>query len=322
MAQRGIIASMPFHRAWILLPLFGFWGCSSPSIKTPAKPNAATNATQKPISKPISARFMSPQDDLGRAVGLKTPAMRVVVIGPGAIETVFALGAQKSLIGRDDYADYPPAARKIAVAGNFSGPGVEKCIALHPDLVIVQGETWDKARVEGWQTQIGAPVAALTATNLAGVRRDFLKIGAWLNRSKAAQNLAKTLTESPPSSLPKPQAFFEVGRAPLYSTGRGTLVADVMRAAGFGNIAGDLQGYQPFGVESLIARAPDVYIATSKKPRAAIVRELRADATLSKLKCIQRGQIIVVDGDLLLRPGPRLRLGIKALISSRNARID
>lgn len=263
---------------------------------------------------------MLPTDDLGRSIALLAPARRVVVIGPGAIETVFALGAAKALVGRDDYANFPPAARQVAIAGDYRGPSVEKCVALRPDLIIVQGETWDRDRVEGWQEQIGVPVAALAATNLAQVRGDFLKIGAWLGRVRQAQALANSLGEGQPAASSAPRAFFEVGRSPLYSAGSGTLVGDVMRAGGFRNVAGDVKGYQPFGLESLVARAPDVYIATSQGAPAATLRELRSNAALSKLKCIRQGAVIVVNSDWVLRPGPRLRLGIRALAAARNAR--
>lgn len=294
---------MFLRRALIVLPLLGFGGCNSP--QKPAPIPSAPGA--------VSGQFSAPPDDLGRDIALKSPAARVVVIGPGAIETVFALGAQKSLVGRDDYADFPPAAKTIAVAGNYSGPGVEKCIALRPDLIIVQGETWDKARVESWQTQIGAPVAALTATNLAGVRRDFGKIGAWLGVPKQAETLVQSLNIAPPRGSGKLRAFFEVGRAPLYSAGQGTLVDDVMRAGGLKNVAADVKGYQPFGIETLLARVPDVYVSTSKESPAKVLRDLRAEPSLSKLKCVREGKVVVIKGDLLLRPGPRLRQGILQL---------
>lgn len=59
---------------------------------------------------------------------------------------MFALGAGAQVVGRDDYATEPPVARKIAIGGSFTGPNVEQCLALHPDLIIVQGETNNGAR--------------------------------------------------------------------------------------------------------------------------------------------------------------------------------
>ncbi|RYG62178.1 hypothetical protein EON80_23370 [bacterium] len=277
-------------------------GCKPPADSPPSSPGV------KPVSTAPSATV---KDDLGREIKLRGEVKRVVVIGPGAIETTYALGAQSKLIGRDSYADFPPAAKKIAIAGDYTGHSVEKCVALHPDLIIVQGETWDKGRVENWQQQIGAPVAALTATNLKAVQDDFLKMGTWLGQSAVATRLAKTL-DSAPVKAPV-AAFVEVGRSPLFTAGKGTLVADVLRAGGFSNVADDITGYQPFGLESLLSRQPEAYVSPSSNPSTKVLAELRASPTLSKLKCIRAGRVITIKGDYLLRPGPRLRLGIDQL---------
>ena len=282
-----------------LIPLLAVLAGCAPAQK-PAPPALPTQT---------AAQF--PADDLGRAVDLKAPAQRVIVIGPGAIETVYALGAQKQLVGRDNFAAVPPAAKTIAIAGDYQGPNVEQAIALRPDLIIVQGETYDAARADDWQGVIGAPVAVLSPNDLEKVRAGLEKLGAWLGKPDAAQTLAATL-EFAPSPKNGPTAFIEIGRSPLYTAGPDTLVGNVIEAAGLGNAA-SIKGYQPYNVESLLAAPPDFYIATSVKPKAEILSELRKSPTLSKLRCVQEGRVIVVDGDLLLRPGPRLRQGIEQI---------
>jgi iron complex transport system substrate-binding protein len=289
-----------FSRYWCLFLLLLLAGCQS-----------SPQSSQQSASGPKPEQTISASDDLGRSVTVPANLKRLVVIGPGAIETVFTLGASQKLVGRDSYADFPLAAKKIAVAGDYTGPSVEKCIALHPDLIIVQGETWDKARVEDWQKKIGVPVAALTATNVKEVQTDFLKIGKWVGRDKEAAELAKKLDSG--RGAAKIGAFIEIGRSPLFTAGKGTLVDDVVRAGGYSNIASDVRGYQPFGMESLLARQPSVYIAPSSLSSAALLRELRASPALSKLKCIREGRVIAIKGDYLLRPGPRLKLGIDQL---------
>ena len=281
---------------------------------------AGCAAPRQPATAPAPAprvgKFVFPNDDLGRPVALKAPAQRVIVIGPGAVETMFALGAQKQLVGRDNYAAVPPAAKNVAIAGDFQGPNVEQAVALRPDLIIVQGETYDKSRVENWQTKIGVPVAALTPRTLQMVREDIIKIGQWTGRAARAGEVAATLKlPTPPANRLK--AFIEIGRSPLYSAGPDTLVGSVIEAAGFRNAA-QIKGYQQINIESVLANPPDVYIATSDKPKAQIVAELRKSPTLSKLDCIRKGRVIVIDGDLILRPGPRLNEGITQLSEVRD----
>ena len=292
-------------RALPLLLLLAGCNASKP-VATPPASNVAVQGAQ------------FPSDDLNRPVNLTVPAKRVVVIGPGAVETMFAIGAQKRLVGRDNYAAIPPAAKAVAIAGDFQGPNVEQSVALRPDLIIVQGETYDRTRVENWQAKIGVPVAVLTPSNLQMVREDIIKIGQWTGKTAEAGKSAATLNfPAPPTKTTAngPKAFIEIGRSPLYSAGPDTLVGNVIEAAGYVNAA-KIKGYQPYNIESLLANPPDVYIATSDKPKAEIVAQLRQSPTLSKLDCVRKGRVIVIDGDLILRPGPRLKWGIEKLQES------
>ena len=287
------------------LPLLLLAGCAAP------KP-----AATPPAPAPRVGNFVFPNDDLGRPVDLKAPAQRVIVIGPGAVETMFAIGADKQLVGRDNYATVPPAAKNVAIAGDFQGPNVEQSVALRPDLIIVQGETYDKGRVENWQTKIGAPVAVLTPRTLQMARIDIELMGAWVDKTARAHKISASLNVPAPS-VKGPKAFIEIGRSPLYSAGPDTLVGSVIEAAGFRNAA-PIKGYQPMNIESLLAAPPDVYIATSDKPKAQILAELRKSPTLSKLDCVRKGRVIVIDGDLILRAGPRLKQGIMQLSGVRD----
>ncbi len=291
---------MNFSQLRFALPLFALLaGCGAPKQSAPAPPAANVQGAQ------------FPRDDLDRPVDLSAPAKRVVVIGPGAVEAMFAIGAEEQLVGRDNYAAIPPAATEIAVAGDFQGPNVEQAVALRPDLIIVQGETYDAGRAKNWQEKIGVPVAVLTARDLKMVREDIIKMGQWTGKVDRARQVAATLNV-PDSPTAGPKAFIEVGRSPLYSAGPDTLVGNVIEAAGFTNVA-QIKGYQPYNIESLLANPPDFYIATSDKPKAQIVAELRKSPTLSKLDCIREGRVIVISGDLILRPGPRLKQGIEKL---------
>ena len=258
---------------------------------------------------PTPANF--PRDGAGRAVNLPTPASRVIALGPGAVETVWALGAGKKLVGRDDYADFPPETKKVEVAGNFQGPNIEKCIALRPDLVIVQGEGIELSRADEWQAKIGAPVAVIGATTVGGVREEIEKIAAWLDASpEKLKNATAHFHEN--AHFWNVSVFIEIGRSPLYTAGQNTLVGDVVSRNGFQNIA-SVRGYQAYNIENLLAKPPRAYLVPTKKTKAQTLAELRAHPTLSKLEAVKKGRVVVVDPDLILRPGPRLRDGMSKL---------
>jgi iron complex transport system substrate-binding protein len=235
-------------------------------------------------------------------------------VGPGATETVFALGAGDRIVGRDQISNYPAAALKIPIIGDYTGPFPEKVVAAHPDLLIIQGETWDRSRVETWQSQIGVPVAALTAHSVAQEAGDITKIDSWLGTGKAA-GIVRAL-EQPVAKTGGATAVVEIQRSPFWTAGRGTLVDDVMTHAGVRNVANDIVGYKAFNLESLVSRNPDLYILTVEDPVRDgdhALRELRAQPVLCDLPCIRQGRVIVLSGDLLLRPGPRLAEGVRQL---------
>lgn len=283
-------------------------GCVRQAATPPAPSSVA------PLKAPV---FAMPTDVLGRTVPLKAPAKRAVVLGPGAIEIVYALGAQSRLVGRDDYADVPPAARKIAVAGNYLGPGVEAIIALKADLVVIQGESYDRARIEKWQSQIGAPIAVIGAQSVADVGQDIARMGAWLGAPGKAKQLAAPFSGQTKLAPDAPTAFVELERSPqLYTAGQNTLIGDALARAGFANAA-KIKGYQAYNMESLVASNPRYYIVPSKKTQAEELKMLRANPALSQLEAVKSGRVIVVNSDWLLRPGPRLNLGIEALRAAR-----
>ncbi len=299
------------------------------SLSLAKKATAPAENAAEQITRAASQRRSLPRDDLGRDIKLAGVPQRIVTIGPGATETVFALGAGSRLIGRDSASDYPAAALKVPIAGDYTGPALEAVIAARPDLVIVQGETYGRARIEDWQRKIGVPVASLAATTVEEVAQDIEKIGAWLDVRDAARKLAQRLPRPQDGSAAERQlaamktksgakphsAFFEVGRSPLWTAGRGTLINDVMTHAGLLNTARDINGYKQYGLESLMVREPDYYIVTAKQSEhGRVLRELRHQPSLGRLRCIREGRVLIVSTDLVLRPGPRLAQGISELL--------
>ncbi|HEX8236039.1 MAG TPA: helical backbone metal receptor [Abditibacteriaceae bacterium] len=322
-----------FRRLFFVLPFVVLAGCAqAPQNSAPPQgaPVVVSNAVAPAPGKQSGERQL-PTDDLGRVVNLKAVPQRIVTIGPGATEMIFALGAGARLVGRDSGSDYPPGQRPrgvrgISVVGDFNGPFVESTVAARPDLIIVQGETYGRARIDDWQKKTGVPVAALSATSVDGVADGIKKVGAWIDAAAPAQNLASRLYLHRKEPRPGVTAFFEVGRKPLWTAGRDSLIDDILVRAGFTNAARDVAGYKQYNLESLLARQPNLYIVTSSRlktaldirsgleaERARVLAALRREPALKGLKAIQAGRVLVVPGDWALRPGPRIYGAIQTL---------
>ena len=307
---------------WAALTALILSGCARQTATAPATAPAGSPASMPasatasaPVKAPVAAM---PPDVLGRAVPLQTPAQRAVVIGPGAVEIVYALGAQGHIVGRDQSADFPPAALKLPVAGDYQGPNVETVVAMKSDLIIIQGEGYDAARVDKLQRQVGVPVAMIGAQSVDQLGADIERIGAWLGAPDKAQALAKPFAGATQVAPDAPTAFIEVGRSPqLYTAGANTLLGDALGRAGFANAA-KVKGYQPYNIENLLTDDPRYYIVPTKKSQADELSELRKNPTLSKLEAVRAGRVIAVNSDWMLRPGPRLKLAIDAMRAARS----
>jgi len=276
-----------------------------------------------------------PRDDLDRVVELRAIPKRVLVIGPGATEIVFALGQGAKLAGRDSASDYPAEAAKVSVIGDFNGPNIERAVAANPDFVVVQGETYGRDRIDEWQKQIGAPVASVAATTVKGVAQDIQKIGVWLGTPDKAKNVAAEVDPKLDVSFKsgkngKPQtALVEVQRSPLMVAGKETLIDDVLNRAGFDNAA-KVSGYKQLNLESVLSSPPDFYVVPSDKLKNAsdvklnlasernrVLDSLRQMPGLKNLECVRRGRVLLIPADWVLRPGPRLADGIKEMTRQR-----
>lgn len=271
----------------------------------------------------------TPRDDLGRVVELKATPKRVLVLGPGATEMVYALGLQGKIVGRDSASDFPAEAQKLPIIGDFNGPNIERAVAQNPDFVLIQGETYDRERIDGWQKQLGAPVAAIAATTLKGVQADARKIAVWLGRKNVKPDAE--FFNWPPgfsgggSYGPDDTAVFEVERKPLWVAGQKTLINDLMYESAMKN-AVSFSSYKQLNLEALLAKPPHYYIVSTTRlktiddmktkfatERNRVLDELRREPGLKSLECIRKGRVLIVPADWVLRPGPRMGLGLSAL---------
>src|SRR3990172_3766486 len=117
----------------VLLALF-IVGCAPASTSTemPAPVSTEAPATEAPASAAITLT-----DGLGRSVILNEAAKRVVSLAPSNIEILFAVGAGEQVVGRDQYSDYPEAAKDVTDIGSaFEALNTELIVSLKPDLII------------------------------------------------------------------------------------------------------------------------------------------------------------------------------------------
>src|SRR3954469_10606377 len=76
------------------------------------------------------------------------PPKRVVSLLPSLTETICVLGHCDTLVGVDDFSNWPEQVKKLPHVGGLEDARVERIVALKPDLVLLSASSRARARLE------------------------------------------------------------------------------------------------------------------------------------------------------------------------------
>ena len=227
-------------------------------------------------------------------------ATRVVALAPNLTEMLFAIGAGHTVIGTDDFSNYPVAAKRLPKVGGMQ-PDIEKIVALKPDLVI--------ASTEGNHPNLGPalravriPLFVVKTDRLAEIGGAMRVLGAKTaapGTADAVGALERGIAAQKRSRARRPRVLFAVWTDPLYVAGRHTFTDDLFALAGAEN-AVQVDGWPQYSLESLVVRPPDVLLY----PKGSVTPE-QVEALLAKAPGV-RPRVVAVDQDIFQRPGPRV----------------
>jgi iron complex transport system substrate-binding protein len=293
---------------------------SSPSTTSQAPPSAATTTAVPTTSTPAPAFPVTLTDDDGVEVTMSKPPERIVTFAPANTEILFALGIGDRVVGvSGSYDDYPPQAKalpQVGGAGNFGvDPNIEKVVALHPDLMLTTsgGEQW-KARLR----QVGVTVFAIDATDLDDLLHDIDTVGTLTGTGQAAARLTDGMRanadaiQSKVAADPAVTCFYEVYYPPLTTVGPHTFVFDLLKRAGCDPVTSSAHApYPTWSVERLVAESPGVYLLDSLS--GATPKAVEKRHGFDAVAAVHDGHVVVIDSNLVTRPGPRIVQGLDAL---------
>ena len=255
-------------------------------------------------------------DDAGNAVTLPRPAQRIVSLAPHATEMLFAAGAGPAVIAVAAHSDYPPQARALRRVADASTIDLENIVALQPDLVVAWPYTAPQqlAALRG----LGIPLFFSHPRTLGAIAADIERLGTLAGTQAQATKAANALRARVAALRAKyAQAatlsvFYEVWNRPLYTIGRDHLVTEAIAICGGRNIFATLALPAPeVNLEAVIAAAPQVIVgADDAGARPAWLSEW---LQWPDLPAVRDGNVIVAQGDLLHRPGPRFVDGVASL---------
>lgn len=246
------------------------------------------------------------RDAQGRTVEFARAPQRIVSLLPSVTESLCALDACARLVGVDAFSNHPPEIAALPRLGTSSAPSVEAIVRLRPDVVLMAYTPPLMAQL----AQLGIPVLALDAHDMAGMRAQWRTLDTLLQQQRAealsarvqaqVERIARSTRAQAGASV-----YFEVDATP-YAAGPSSFIGELLARLGARNIVAPALGPFPrLSPEYVVRQNPQIIIHTPETPATAFALRpgWRAiDAVRSGRICT----LSMAEVDLVSRPGPRL----------------
>ncbi len=260
-------------------------------------------------------------DDMGRAVSIDEIPERIVSFGPSITETLFALGLDEKVVGVTNYCDYPQAAESKPKIGDAFNPSLEKIIELEPDLVF----TVKHEQLNTELDTLGVKFIVLDPKDVDGIFKDIELVGKVTGTEERANKLVKDMRDSIAQvsirveGAPKVRVFFIVDATDLnnpWTAGAGSFIDALITMAGGENVAAEAHGaWVQFSIEQIVSSDPEVIIIQTMVGGIPTVSKevLEKHPAWREMTAVKQGRILLINGDLVSRPGPRIVLGLEEM---------
>jgi len=305
-----------FRKGLLALSLFALLAACGPArTSTPA-----TVSTEVPTAD----ASITLTDGLGRTVTLAGPAQRVVSLAPANTEILFAIGAGAQVVGRDELSDYPAEALTLPTVGGWSGFSTESIVALHPDLVLGQGDNFTSPELVASLEGLGLTVYVVpNPATLEEMYTNLEMVASLTGHETDAAALVELLKARVAAVDEKilplsyaPTVYYEIDATDPtkpYTYGPGSFGDLLIGRAGGQNIGLQLDGPWPqISLEQLVVSNPAI-IVLGDAARGETPEKVSARPGWETLDAVKNNQVFPIDDNLVSRPGPRLVDGLEAL---------
>lgn len=242
-------------------------------------------------------------------------SMRVVSLAPSVTEILYKLGVEEKIVGVTKNSNYPPKVEEKNIVGGFSHPVLEQIVDLNPDVVFTAGIEQKDITLK--LKKLDIKTVTIQPKGIEELYESIKKIGKITNSFIVAKEVVQKLKKSVHSvnekfsHLPlkkRPTIFVLLWHDPLLTAGKNSFVSDVVKHAGGVNVVGKLiHSYSRYNLEVLIQKKPDYILVCGMEPNVNL-NYIKKISKLTNSKIIRE-----INPDLILRPGPRIRKGIKEI---------
>lgn len=255
-------------------------------------------------------------DIRGKEVRLGEPAKRVIVLYQGALDGMYMLNAEHTVVGIQNniytnsetfkyFSKLDPriARKEMPAPGNWeTSTNIESVLSLKPDLVIIASGQTEAIRL---LESLGIPVFAVSPQNNEQLFKEIEIIGKLTGtQERATELLAYTrrklaeIAEATDHIKQKKSVYYAWSGGRIYSTsGQNSRMAECFRLAGVNN-ACTFEIDQPnINPETLISWDPDLILLWSTDPQ-----ELYDKKELAVLKAVRNKNVHVLEPPFFYDP--------------------
>jgi iron complex transport system substrate-binding protein len=241
--------------------------------------------------------------------------LRIVSLAPSVTEILFSLDVGDRVVGVTRFCNQPEAATRLPKVGGYIDPNVEAILALKPTHVVAVEEAKNEnviAQLEG----LGVNVLVIDTRTLGGLREGVISLAAVVDATEQGERLNGLIDTAMEevgariSSKDRPKVLVVLGHQPLVVAGTGIFVDELIEAAGGINVASkSAQEYPIWSIEHVIKAAPDVIVEVVMGGGGSLSWK-----DWQTIPAVRDGRVVTAsDSDLLLRPGPRIGVGLRWL---------
>lgn len=260
-------------------------------------------------------------DDIGNEFKFEKPPQRIISLAPNITETIYALGADSLLIGITDYCNYPQECKSKQSVGGMINPNIEVISLLNPDLILFTVEGNSKSTYNTLVNN-GYKVFVTNPRDINGIMKMINDIGIITNHHLEAKEINKKIDsiriilDSLNKTTPRAKSLFIVSLNPIITINKSTYINDILELAGFENIYAELESpYPQINYEDILLKNPEYIILTSELADSSENYKNLLSKNLSTTTAIKENKIIIIEADIISRPGPRV---IQALEELKN----
>ncbi len=246
---------------------------------------------------------------------IKKQRQRIISLGGDITEIIYALGAEKQLVGVDTSSLWPESVKSLPKVGYFRALSAEGLLSLSPDSLIASDAAGPELVLEQVES-IGVSVIKIKTSKTAkGIVEKIILVAETVSKAELGKQLAQTVIsdfnqlkhyKKQWQQHPRVVFLFSVSKGAIMASGRDTAANAMIEMAGGINVVTEYTGYKPINNEALIAASPDFILITgsSLKLMGGLDKIINLPG-LSLTPAARQKNIIVMDTLYLLGFGPR-----------------